>query len=210
MSDYTNFSAPVKPAEAAGREKPLISAPLIIGLILLAAGVYFAARPSAPAVEEPVLEAKSLWQLAEEDRLNLKPALDHLFGPGAEYNLTLLTDGEAAGIKEGAGALASSQGNLFTKVGGQYYYLSKDGQRLYRCLIEAELLSDKIAREKAEAARLAEAAETDRFAADQNEGDGDTMIVYSPSRISGERFEFAKDMTNGGIYLDNDGTWKNF
>ena len=119
---------------------------------------------------------------AESDQERIKALmLEHL--GEVEYRLRPYQPENAAAMKRRYPRLAA-QGEVFTKIGGQYHYLSTDGQRLYRCIPK-------------------------RGAAKSNNG---SVIVYSPSSLSGEQPALQGDNTPkpGDIYRDKDGTWKNF
>lgn len=157
---------------------------------------------------EPAEAEKSYWDLAVDDHLALRPLVEKVFVAGTEYKMRLYSEAETAALKRRHPALAESR-NYFTRLGNVYIYISPDGQRIYDCEMQGELLADKAAREALEASAQNESAR--EAYGGQSSRDESGIIIYSPSDISGDSLDnLSKDQNMKGIFRDADGTWRNY
>lgn len=155
----------------------------------------------------PAQSVKSAWELAEDDKQALRPAIDKYFESGTHFKMQPCSDDEIAGLKRQYPVLADNKG-YFTRIDGIFFYVSNDGQRIYDCEVDGELLADKMARE----AQQKFEQENVRNTVSSNQSVDETgIVIYSPSTLNGDGLDsLTKDPAMKGIFRDADGTWRNY
>ena len=79
--------------------------------------------------------SKSYQDLVRDDTGQIRKVIDEVMGKNVQFSLSPYEPKSVDTMKMRYLVLGQSRGNLFTKVNGQYHYLSNDGKRLYRCEI---------------------------------------------------------------------------
>ena len=78
---------------------------------------------------------KSYQELLQGDISRIRQVIDEVMGKHVQFSVSPYEPKSVETLKMRYLVLGQSRGNLFTKVNGQYHYLSNDGKRLYRCEI---------------------------------------------------------------------------
>lgn len=155
----------------------------------------------------PAESAKSETELLRDDERALRPLINQYFEIGAAFKMHLYPAEETLVLKKQHPSLEENKG-YFTRIEGAFFYVSNDGQRLYICEVDGELLADKEAREALEAAAMQAAQAVNSSAGG---GDASGIVIYSPSTLSGESLDhLTRDPSMKGIFRDADGTWRNY
>ena len=136
---------------------------------------------------------KSPWELYNEDEKRVKAVISTILGENVHFTLAPYELFEVDYMKRTYSVLRNSGGNLFTSIGGEYHYLSKDGKRLYRCLVPDNKVN-----------------KTANVSGRQNRREPETptekpTIIYSPSSVSGEPLN-----PGDQFYKDENGVWRNY
>jgi len=135
---------------------------------------------------------KSLRELQLEDRAAVKTVVSKMMGENIEFTLFPYSSADVDMMKRKHPVLTNSRGNLFTRIEGIYYYLSKDGQRLYYCSIKGHEFNEYKNKEAV--------VQRPREARKDN-----SVTIYSPSPVSGEPLK-----TDEQFYKDENGVWRNY